>query len=250
VLAGSDAHDLGAVGRAVTFLQLDRVDGREIGLALRGEGGRAVLGGGRPMEDLAMHILDIAQNGIEAGATWIAIDVSEHPETDALTIVVIDNGRGMNDETLARALDPFYTTRTTRRVGLGLPLLKHAAEAAGGRLDLRSGVGEGTEVRATFQYRHVDRAPLGDLETTVLVLTTARPDVDLEFTHRRGAREYTFSTADIRTALDGGPLSSPEGLALVREVVRAGEAGLAEDLDHPASPAPPAQAGSDRRTRA
>ncbi len=228
VLAGSDAHTPGLVGRALTFLHLDRLDAREIALAVRGEDGRAVLGGGRPMEDLALHILDVAQNGIEAGATWIAIDVSEDPDSDRLTIRIIDNGRGMNQAAIDRAVDPFYTTRTTRRVGLGLPLLKQAAEAAGGGLEVRSGIGEGTEVIATFQVGHVDRAPLGDLETTMLVLAASRPDVDLEFTHRRGASEYGLSTADVRQALEGVPLASPEGLAMIREVVRLGEASLAD----------------------
>lgn len=250
VLAGSDAHTPGLVGRALTYLHLDRLDAREIALALRGEDGRAVLGGGRPMEDLALHVLDIAQNGIEAGATWIAIDITEDPDVDSLAIRVLDNGRGMDQATVARALDPFFTTRTTRRVGLGLPLLKQAAEAAGGRLEVRSGVGEGTEVVATFQYGHVDRAPLGDVETTVLVLASSRPDVDVELTHRRGTREYTLSTADVRTALGGKPLAGPDGLALIREAVRAGEAALADDAHNPGKPAPAAPAGSGGRTRA
>ena len=234
VVAGSDAHDPADVGRAVTFFWLDRFDGHELGLALRGGGGRAVLGGGRPLEDLAMHILDIAQNAIEAGATRIAIGVSEDPVADTLTLTVDDNGPGMTGVTAARARDPFFTTRQTRAVGLGLPLLEQAAEAAGGGLELRSRPGEGTVVRARFQYSHVDRAPLGDLETTVVVLASARPDVDIDFTHRRGARDYSFTTADIRRVIGGQALSHPEGLALLRAAIRAGETCLA---------------GADERTR-
>lgn len=250
VIAGSDAHAPSQVGRALTFLRLERLDAREVALALRGLDGRAVLGGGRPMEDLALHILDIAQNSIEAGATWIAIDITEDPDIDRLAIRVLDDGCGMDQATAARAVDPFFTTRTTRRVGLGLPLLKQAAEAAGGHLELRSGVGEGTEVVATFQYAHVDRAPLGDIETTVLVLATSRPEVSVELTHRHGPREYTLSTADIRAALDGLPLAGPEGLALIRKAVRSGEAALAHDAHTAAPPAPSAPAGSGGRTRA
>jgi hypothetical protein len=226
VLTGSDAHTPSEVGRAVTFLHLDRLDAREVLCALRGVDGRAVLGGGRPMEDLALHLLDIAQNSLDAGATRVVIEISERPEIDLLAIRVADNGRGMDEDAVARASDPFFTTRTTRRVGLGLPLLHHAAEAAGGRLAVRSAVGQGTEVVATFAYGHVDRAPLGDLETTVLVLAASSPGLQLDFTHRRGDREYSLSTADIREALGGESVAGPHGLALLREVVRRGEASL------------------------
>jgi hypothetical protein len=249
VVTGSDAHTPSAIGRAVTFLRLEAVTGAEVAMALRAEGGRAVLGGGRPMEDLALHVIDIAQNSVEAGATWIAIDVTEALEDDELVIRVYDNGRGMDPDAAARAADPFYTTRTTRRVGLGLALLHHAAEVTGGRLEVRSSIGEGTEVVATFRHGHVDRAPLGDLETMVLVIAASRPDLDLEFTHRRGAREYGFAAADLRRALDGASLTGPEGLALLRDVIRRGEADLAggPDVAGPAG-VTPASAGN-RRTR-
>jgi signal transduction histidine kinase len=227
VLTGSDAHEPRAVGRAVTFLHLERPEPQNVIAALRGERGHSVLGGGRPMEDLALHVLDVARNSLDAGATKIVIDVTERADIDLLAIRVADNGRGMDDAAAARATDPFYTTRTTRRVGLGLALLRHAAEAAGGGLEVRSVVGEGTEVHARFSLGHLDRAPLGDLETTVLVLAASSPGLHLEFTHRRGVREYTLSTADIEEALGGARASSPEGLALVREVVRRGEADLA-----------------------
>lgn len=201
------------------------------------------------MEDLALHVIDIAQNSVEAGATWIAVDITEALEDDELVIRVFDNGRGMDPDAAARAADPFYTTRTTRRVGLGLALLHHAAETAGGRLEVRSNVGEGTEVVATFRHGHVDRAPLGDLETTVLVIAALRPGLDLEFTHRRGAREYSLATADLRRALDGAELAGPEGLALLRDVIRRGEAGLADGPDGPGSAGVTPAAAGNRRTR-
>jgi hypothetical protein len=226
VVTGSDAHQPAAVGRAVTFMHLARIDATEIGHALRGEHGRAVLGGGRPMEDLALHILDVTHNSIEAGASRIEIDVDEDPVADRLTIRIRDDGRGMDGETVSRATDPFFTTRTTRRVGMGLPLLKHAADAAGGHMVVRSAAGAGTDVVATFQWSHIDRAPLGDLETTVLVLLVSHPDVDVVFSHQYGAQDYTVSSADVREALDGLPLTGPEGIALVREAVRSGETGL------------------------
>jgi len=181
------------------------------------------------MEDLALHILDIARNGVEAGATRVEIRVDEDAGADALRIVVADNGRGMDAATANRAVDPFFTTRETRIVGLGLPLLRQAAEAAGGSLTVDSAPGAGTRVTASFSLSHIDRAPLGDVETTVLVLLASHPDIDLDWTHRRGGREYSLSSADLRAALDGAALSSPDGLALARRAVRIGEGGLAGD---------------------
>ena len=226
-VTGSDAHEPGAVGRALTYLHLDHAAAAEVRRAIRAEGGRAVLGGGRPMEDLALHILDIARNGAEAGATRVEILVDEDPATDTLRIVVTDNGRGMDADTAGRALDPFFTTRQTRVVGLGLPLLRQAAEAAGGGLHVASEPGAGTRVEALFGLTHLDRAPLGDVETTVLVLMASHPDVDLDWTHRRGDREYSLAAADLRSALDGASLGSPAGLALLRSAVRHGEQTLA-----------------------
>ncbi len=143
LLCSSDAHEPKDVGRAVTFMLLAEPTLAELRRALAGEDGRAILGGGRPMEDLALHILDIAQNSIEAGATAIEIDLLEYPAADQLIFEVRDNGRGMGPEILAKATDPFYTTRTTRRVGMGLALLSEAARAAGGEWKLTQNQGWG-----------------------------------------------------------------------------------------------------------
>ncbi|MBP1599784.1 MAG: putative metal-dependent phosphoesterase, family, partial [Acidobacteria bacterium] len=159
LLCNSDAHEPKDVGRAFTYMLLEKPTAEEIKKALVGCEGRAVLGGGRPMEDLSLHILDIAQNSIEAGATEVEIDLTESPKEDHLEIEVRDNGRGMDPETAARATDPFFTSRTTRRVGLGLPLLAEAARAAGGSLTLESRPGKGSRVRAVFRHGHIDRAP-------------------------------------------------------------------------------------------
>ena len=227
-ITGSDAHGPGAIGRALTYLHLDHAETAEVHRAIRAEGGRAVLGGGRPMEDLALHVLDIARNSAEAGATRIEIRVEEDATADVLRITVTDNGRGMDAEAAGRATDPFFTTRRTRVVGLGLPLLRQAAEAAGGGLSVTSQPGRGTRVDAVFGLGHLDRAPLGDVETTVLVLLASHPDVDLDWTHRRGPHEYSLATADLRAALDGASLASPAGLALLRSAVRHGEQSLSE----------------------
>jgi len=226
-VTGSDAHAPSQVGRAVTFLHLGAADAADVGRAILADAGRSVLGGGRPMEDLALHVLDIAQNAAEAGATRVSVRVDEDPAANRLSIVVGDNGRGMDGATARRATDPFYTTRGTRRVGLGLALLRQAAEAAGGGVTVTSQEGSGTTVTAAFQLTHIDRAPLGDLETTVLVLLASHPDLDVEWTHRRARGEYTLATSDLRAALDGAAIASPEGIALARRAVRQGESSLA-----------------------
>ena len=226
VVTASDAHAPSEVGRAVTFWRLDRPSVRELGLALGGRDGRALLGGGRPMDELALHILDLARNAAEAGARQVEIDVVEDRAGDRLLIEVRDDGRGMAPERLARATDPFYTTRSTRRVGLGLALLEAAARAAGGDVTLESQQGAGTRVRATFRHSHVDRAPLGDLETTLLVLVAGHPALNVRFRHAVDGGEYEVRFDELRAALADRTLASSEGLARVRAAVRAGETRL------------------------
>jgi anti-sigma regulatory factor (Ser/Thr protein kinase) len=200
----------------------------ELRRALAGEGGRTILGGGRPMEDIALHILDIAQNSLEAGASTIEIEIWENLKEDRLVIEVRDNGRGMDSETLAKATDPFFTTRTTRRVGLGLPLMAAAAKAAGGAFTIDSKPGQGTSITAIFQHKHIDRAPLGDIETTLMVLLAGQPDKDIFFRHRIADRVFELDSRDFRAAdID---LTSPVGLAILREAIRKGEAGLRAGL--------------------
>jgi anti-sigma regulatory factor (Ser/Thr protein kinase) len=192
------------------------------------------------MEDLALHLLDLAQNAADAGATRIDVRVDEDAVTDLLSIVASDNGRGMNADGVRHATEPFWTTRESGKGGLGLALLQRAAEDAGGGLTIASHPGEGTTVTATFRLTDIDRAPLGDLETTVLVLLASHPNLDVEWTHRRAGLEYTLATSDLRAALDGAPLASPEGIALARRAVRTGETALA-------APGRPTGAGEDLR---
>jgi hypothetical protein len=224
ILCASDAHEPKEIGRAATFMLLDAPTLDEMRKALAGECGRAVLGGGKPMEDLALHILDIAQNSLEAGADKITIEILEDPAENRLAIEVRDNGRGMDPEILAQATDPFFTTRSTRRVGLGLPFLAAAARAAGGSTAIESMPGQGTSVKAAFEYEHMDRAPLGDIETTLMVLFTGQPDKGIYFRHRVGNKEFDLDTRDFQTAeID---LTSSSGMAILREAIRKGEAGL------------------------
>jgi anti-sigma regulatory factor (Ser/Thr protein kinase) len=171
------------------------------------------------VEDLSLHILDIAENALAAGATRIAIQIVEETGADRLTLEIADNGRGMNPAEAARARDPFYTTRTTRRVGLGLPLLDAAARAAGGTLELHSRPGEGTRVVATFQLSHVDRKPLGKMGDTIAALIAARPEVDLSYRHVRDGQSIHFDTTDVRRRLGGEPLNAAAILRFIRDYV-------------------------------
>jgi hypothetical protein len=147
------------------------------------------------MEDLSLHILDIVENSIAAKAQRVAIRVEELPSRDRLVLEVSDDGRGMSPRMLARALDPFVTTKRAKRIGLGLPLLAQAARATGGRLTLRSWPGRGTRVRATFCLSHIDLQPLGDMAETLSVLMVGHPDVRFRYTHRTDTGSYVFRSS-------------------------------------------------------
>jgi anti-sigma regulatory factor (Ser/Thr protein kinase) len=224
ILCASDAHEPKDIARAATYAWMEQATLDELRKALAGEDGRAILGGGRPMEDLALHILDIVQNSLEAGAGAIEIEIKENTAENLLAIEIRDNGRGMDSETLAKATDPFFTTRTTRRVGMGLPLLAAAAKTAGGSLTIDSKPGCGTTIRATFKHGHIDRAPLGDIQTTLMVLFAGQPDANIHFTHRIDERVFELESRDFLSA--GIDMTSPDGLATLREALRRGEAEL------------------------
>ena len=145
------------------------------------------------MEDLSLHILDIAENSVAAGATRVAIFVNENEGRDVLTILIRDNGRGMSRRTLGRALDPFFSTKG-KATGLGLPLLAQAAEQSGGRLTLRTSSGEGTRVTACFRFHHVDRPPLTRMAATLATLIFGHPDVAFFYRHRRNGRVFRYDS--------------------------------------------------------
>jgi anti-sigma regulatory factor (Ser/Thr protein kinase) len=176
------------------------------------------------MEDLALHILDIAHNGLEAGASKIQIEIHEDSCKDLLTIQVRDNGRGMDPEVAAKAADAFFTTRKTRVVGLGLPLMAAASRTAGGELTIDSKPGLGTTVFATFRHGHIDRVPLGDIEATLLILCSGQPGKDVFFHHQVGDRVFELDSRDFRSA--NTDVVSPRRLAVLRKAMRKGESGL------------------------
>jgi signal transduction histidine kinase len=138
------------------------------------------------MEDISLHILDIVDNSIRAGATKIWVDILEKPGEDLLRVFIADNGPGMDEETKQRAIDPFFTSKPGKKVGLGIALLAQAARESGGSLQLESQTGRGVELTAFFGYSHPDRKPLGDIAGTVRLLRFTHPEIEFIFGHRRG----------------------------------------------------------------
>ncbi|MCS7260765.1 MAG: ATP-binding protein, partial [Anaerolineae bacterium] len=176
-------------------------------------------------------VLDIVENSVAADATRVDITVCEDSADDTLTIVVQDNGKGMDRDLLARVSDPFVTTRTTRRVGLGIPLLKAAAEACNGYLHIDSTPGEGTRLEARFQRSHIDRMPLGDLAGTLLTLLIAFPQVRWVFRHVVDEREFCFDSEPILKELDGVPLTEPAILSFVKQLLHEGIARVQQNVN-------------------
>jgi hypothetical protein len=192
--------------------------------------------------DLSQHILDIVENGVTAGADLLHIDIQEDLSNDYLSIKIVDNGRGMDADILKRVADPWVTTRTSRRVGLGIPFLKQTAEMCGGHFEIQSEVGRGTVTQATFQHSHIDRPPLGDVASTVLCLIVGHPDVDVVYHHEVIAdvttsaiadtaggthRVFELDTREIREVLgEDVPFSDPEVLAFLRSTLEDGVASL------------------------
>jgi hypothetical protein len=172
------------------------------------------------MQDLSLHILDIAENSVAAQASKIEISLVEDQTKDLLSIEVIDNGMGMDEETHKRALDPFFTSKKVRRFGFGLSLLSESAKAANGRLTIESERGKGTRIRADFQSSHIDRKPLGDMGQTIITLVIGNPDIDIIYVHEKDGYEYIFDTRKIRSRLKGIPLNSLDGIKMIKDELR------------------------------
>jgi len=181
------------------------------------------------MREIALHLLDLAENSVSAGARAVEISVCEDLPADRLSASIIDDGRGMDAETLKKVTDPFYTSRTTRKVGLGIPLLKGAAEECNGGLAIASQPGKGTRIDVYFQHSHIDRMPLGNLASTFLGLTVGHPDTHwiFRYTARGSAKEDSFEFDDrpVKETLDGLSISHPQVLAYLRQTL---EEGLGE----------------------
>ena len=172
------------------------------------------------MKEIALNILDIAENSVSGGAGRIRVGIQLDQESSLLKVSIEDNGRGMDGSELALTADPFYTTRTTRKVGLGIPLLRQHAEMAGGKLEIQSVPGKGTRVEASFQEDHPDRQPLGDLEGCWLMLINSYPDIEwiLELHSKWGG--FSISTSEIKTELEIEVIRGAELTDYLKRLIR------------------------------
>lgn len=174
------------------------------------------------MEELSLHILDIAKNSVKAGASLTEIIVNEDTHKNLLTIDINDNGCGMSSDFLKTVKAPFSTTRTTRRVGMGIPLFEAAARMCGGGMDIESELGKGTRVHVTFLYDHIDRAPLGDMAGTITALISGSPDKDFVYRHIKNGKEFVLDTREMRKILGGVPPDTPEVVVWIDGYIREG----------------------------
>ena len=167
------------------------------------------------MKTLSDHILDIVQNSIRANATLIEIIVEENKISDLCILQINDNGCGMSREILEQATNPFFTTRTTRKVGLGLSLLKQNAEMANGKFSIHSELNKGTEVEATFQYSNVDRPELGDVWNTFYLTMLSNENVEIVYEHKTKKGSFKISSSEIRSNIEGISMQQTE----IREAI-------------------------------
>ena len=169
------------------------------------------------LPEISLNILDVAQNSIRAEATCISILVDINREADELKVVIEDDGCGMTKEQIAKVEDPFFTTRTTRKIGLGVPFFKLAAQSTGGSFEIKSEVNVGTVVTAIFKLSHIDRMPLGDINGTIHTLIVYNTAYDFVYTYRFDNKEFVLDTRQMREILGGVPLDEPEISAYIKE---------------------------------
>jgi signal transduction histidine kinase len=179
------------------------------------------------MEDLSLHILDVAENSITAGAHTISIVLTEDSGQDLLTIEIADDGKGMSSDIVEKVVDPFYTSRTTRKVGMGLALFREAATIANGSMDVQSIPDTGTTVRAMFQLSHIDRKPIGNMVETIASLLCFSTEVDVHYVHIREGNKVIFDSKELRDELGSIPLNSVKGINVIRGYLSQEEEALA-----------------------
>lgn len=182
------------------------------------------------MRELSLNILDIAQNSISAGASLITIEVSKDTKEHLLSLTVSDNGCGMDEETLKNVCDPFFTTRTTRKVGMGIPLFRLAAEQTGGSFEITSEKGVGTSTKAVFHSDSIDFTPLGDITSTVTVLVSMNTDRDFIYRRKVDGEEFVLDTREIKKILEGVPLDNPEVVQWMKEYIDENTALLTKSI--------------------
>lgn len=169
------------------------------------------------MTELSLNILDVVQNSVSAKATLIEVNLNADLKADLLTIIISDNGCGMTEEQVKSVIDPFYTTRTTRKVGLGVSFFKLAAECTGGTFEITSQVNKGTVVKSSFVISHIDRMPLGDMTSTMHTLITYNANIDFLYSYKIDEREFQLDTKQLREILGDVPFNAPEVSNYIKE---------------------------------
>ena len=172
------------------------------------------------LPEISLNILDITENSVKAKATKIVIDVFADFKKDTLTVNIIDNGCGMTPEQVKNVENPFFTTRTTRKVGLGIPFLKMAAESTGGSFDIKSEKGVGTTVQANFKLSHIDRMPMGDLTLTMWQLITQHEEINFVFNYKVDNKGFTLDTNEFKEVLGDISFLEPEVSAYIKEYLK------------------------------
>ncbi|HHV99549.1 MAG TPA: ATP-binding protein [Clostridiaceae bacterium] len=174
------------------------------------------------MKDISLHLLDIIRNSTAAGARNIKVQILADINEDELRIIIEDDGIGMDNELLERVTNPFTTTRTTRKIGMGIPLLKASAEMSSGELKIDSVKGKGTVVCATFKISHIDRPPLGDIASTMTGLIAAEPEIEFILNLNSDNGSFKFDTTEIKEKLGGVPINEIEVVYWIREFIEEG----------------------------
>lgn len=182
------------------------------------------------LPEISLNILDIAQNSIAADATWIEIKVEKDTSDHTLSVTITDNGKGMSQENLQRVTDPFYTTRTTRNVGLGIPFFKQEAECTGGTFSIHSEIGRGTCVKAVFVTSHIDCMPLGDVNATIHSLVTMNGTIDFYYEYRVDDASFHLDTREMREILGNVPFYQPEVSGFIREYLEENETEVNKNI--------------------
>lgn len=171
------------------------------------------------MQELSLNILDIAQNSIRANASLITIEIVRSTAENRMAISIEDNGCGMSKEKVEQVINPFFTTRTTRSVGLGIPFFKMSAEMTGGSFSIDSEVGKGTKVTAVYVLDHIDLMPLGDMASTMVSLISVNPDIDFVYRYQYNDAEFTLDTREVKQILEGLPVNSPQVLVFIKDFI-------------------------------
>ena len=172
------------------------------------------------MKELSLNILDIAQNSVAANAKQIVISVIIKADENLLKIIIEDDGKGMSEEILQAVTDPFVTTRTTRKVGMGIPLFKQSAEQSDGDFNIKSELGKGTVVTASYKLNHIDRPPIGDVASTIAMLVSCNENIDFIFNYISDDYEFIFDTKEIKAILNGVSVNTPDVVIWMQDFIR------------------------------